>query len=88
MRVPGDWRLQVERYCLIGVTCARCGARTFPARRICPNCDVRPQVPSLFSGHSELFNQDVSRLLENDTQDGATHATARAVVLASLVADQ
>jgi hypothetical protein len=87
MRVPGNWRIQIERYRLVGATCASCGTSTFPARRLCIDCDVNAHMPTLVSGHSALFNQEVSCLLDN-TREGATRATARAVVLASLVAGQ
>lgn len=38
MEVSRNWRLQRERYGLIGEVCDHCGNKIFPARDICPHC--------------------------------------------------
>ena len=38
MEVPRHWRLQKQRYGLVGEVCPHCDARIFPARDICPEC--------------------------------------------------
>ena len=38
MEVPRHWRLQKQRYQLIGEECPHCKALIFPARDICLRC--------------------------------------------------
>jgi uncharacterized OB-fold protein len=38
MEVPRHWRLNKERYGLIGVICPHCGEKLFPPRDVCPKC--------------------------------------------------
>lgn len=38
MEVPRYWRMNKQRYALVGETCPNCHAPIFPARVVCPNC--------------------------------------------------
>ena len=38
MEAPRHWRLQKQRYQLIGEECPHCEDKIFPARDICPRC--------------------------------------------------
>lgn len=38
MEVSRNWRLQKQRYGLVGEICNYCGEKIFPPRDVCPNC--------------------------------------------------
>jgi len=54
--VPGNWRLQTQRYRLVGEVCGKCGAKIFPPRDVCPSCEAPAQTPFVFSGRGEVYS--------------------------------
>ncbi len=56
MSIPGNWRLQQQRYRLVGEVCEKCGARIFPPRDVCPECEAPAQTPFVFSGRGEVYS--------------------------------
>ncbi len=56
MNIPRNWRLQQQRYRLEGEVCEKCGARIFPARDICPECEAPAKTPLVFSGKGEVYS--------------------------------
>jgi uncharacterized OB-fold protein len=38
MSIPRNWRLQVQRYRLVGEVCKACGMSIFPPRGTCLKC--------------------------------------------------
>ncbi len=56
MSVPRDWRLQQQRYRLVGEVCDKCGAPIFPPRDICPECETPAKTPFTFSGRGEVYS--------------------------------
>ncbi len=56
MSLARHWRLQGERYRLIGAKCAACGQRLFPSRDVCPHCRSRELEPHRFSGKGEVYS--------------------------------
>jgi len=56
MSVPRNWRLQAQRYRLVGEVCEKCGARIFPPRDVCPECEAPAQTPFVFSGRGEVYS--------------------------------
>jgi len=54
--IPRNWRLQQQRYRLEGEICAKCGARIFPPRDVCPECERPAQTPFNFSGRGEIYS--------------------------------
>jgi len=38
MGIPRYWRLQNQRYSMVGKICNECGAKLFPPRDVCPAC--------------------------------------------------
>lgn len=38
MEISKYWRLQKQRYGLVGEVCQHCGSKIFPPRGACPNC--------------------------------------------------
>lgn len=56
MSIARDWRLNRQRYRLIGEVCNTCGAKIFPPRDVCPECEAPAQEPFLFSGRGEVYS--------------------------------
>ncbi|MBL7063030.1 MAG: Zn-ribbon domain-containing OB-fold protein [Anaerolineae bacterium] len=56
MSIPRNWRLQTQRYRLVGEVCEKCGARIFPPRDVCPECERPAQTPFVFSGMGEVYS--------------------------------
>jgi hypothetical protein len=54
--IPRNWRLQQQRYRLIGEICEKCGARIFPPRDVCPECETVEQKEVAFSGRGEIYS--------------------------------
>ena len=56
MSMPRSWRLQTQRYRLVGEVCGTCGEKIFPPRDICPGCEAPAQEPFAFSGRGEVYS--------------------------------
>jgi uncharacterized OB-fold protein len=56
MEIPRHWRLQKQRYGLMGEVCPHCNTKLFPPRDICPECGQEARQPYNFSGHGEIFS--------------------------------
>ena len=56
MEIPRHWRLQKQRYGLVGEVCPQCNTKLFPPRDICPECGQEARQPYNFSGHGEIFS--------------------------------
>ncbi|MGD8968320.1 MAG: Zn-ribbon domain-containing OB-fold protein [Anaerolineae bacterium] len=54
--IPRNWRLQQQRYRLVGEICEKCGARIFPPRDVCPDCETVGQREVAFSGRGEVYS--------------------------------
>ena len=45
MEVPRHWRLNKQRYAMVGETCSECSSLVFPPRAVCPHCGAgKPEV--------------------------------------------
>jgi uncharacterized OB-fold protein len=56
MSIPGNWRLQTQRYRLVGEVCDQCGAKIFPPRDVCPACSEQAQTAFAFSGRGKVYS--------------------------------
>ncbi len=56
MQVPRHWRIQKQRYSLVGEVCESCGSKIFPPRDICPECEAPAKTPFQFSGRGEVYS--------------------------------
>ncbi|MEA3460128.1 MAG: Zn-ribbon domain-containing OB-fold protein [Chloroflexota bacterium] len=56
MNIPRYWRLQNQRYNLIGEVCEKCGAKLFPPRDVCPECGNPVAASYAFSGQGEIYS--------------------------------
>ena len=59
MEVPRHWRLQKQRYGLVGEVCPHCNAKIFPARDVCPECGGEAKKPFRFSGRGEIYSYTI-----------------------------
>lgn len=59
MQIPINWRLQKQRYNLLGEICKHCGVKLFPPRDVCPECSQEAQILYQFTGtgHVHSFSQ-------------------------------
>jgi len=56
MGIASNWRLNQQRYRLVGEECETCGARIFPPRDVCPGCEAPAQAPFEFSGRGVIYS--------------------------------
>ncbi len=56
MDIPRHWRLQKQRYGLVGEICGHCDAKVFPPRDICPDCGEEAKTLYSFSGKGEVYS--------------------------------
>ena len=56
MEISRHWRLQQQRYGLVGEICPHCEEKIFPPRDVCPNCVQEAKTPYVFSGKGEVFS--------------------------------
>jgi len=59
MEIPRHWRLQKQRYALVGEECPHCSAKIFPARDVCPECGGEAKEPFRFSGRGSVYSYTV-----------------------------
>jgi len=59
MEIPRHWRLQKQRYGLVGKICPHCSAKIFPARDVCPECGGEAKEPFRFSGKGSVYSYTV-----------------------------
>ena len=56
MEVSRHWRLNKQRYALIGETCDTCGVKLFPPRDVCLECEAPAQELYTFTGVGEIYS--------------------------------
>jgi uncharacterized OB-fold protein len=56
MNIPRHWRLQSQRYSMVGEVCNTCGAKLFPPRDVCPECSKPAYEPFTFSGNGKVYS--------------------------------
>src|SRR5438105_11318235 len=56
MEISRNWRLQQQRYGLVGEVCPHCEVKIFPPRDVCPNCAGEAKTPFAFSGKGEVYS--------------------------------
>ena len=59
MEIPRHWRLQKQRYGLVGEECPHCSAKIFPPRDVCPECGGEAKEPYRFSGRGSVYSYTV-----------------------------
>lgn len=56
MEVSRHWRLNEQRYALIGETCDSCGTKLFPPRDVCLVCEAPAKELYTFTGVGEIYS--------------------------------
>ncbi len=56
MQVSTHWRLQEQRYKLVGETCEHCGSKLFPPRDVCLVCEEQAEELFTFTGLGEIYS--------------------------------
>ncbi len=56
MEISRNWRLQKQRYGLVGEVCDHCGNKIFPPRDVCPHCAEEARTLYQFSGKGEVYS--------------------------------
>jgi uncharacterized OB-fold protein len=56
MEIARHWRLNQQRYGLVGEVCSHCEAKIFPPRDICPSCGQEAKSLYAFSGKGEVYS--------------------------------
>jgi len=56
MEISRHWRLQQQRYGLVGEVCPHCSEKIFPPRDVCPHCSGEAKTPYTFSGKGEVYS--------------------------------
>ncbi len=56
MSIPKHWRLNNQRYAMVGEVCHTCGAKLFPPRDVCPECSKPAYEPFQFSGKGQVYS--------------------------------
>ncbi len=55
--IARHWRLNPQRYKLVGEVCPNCGNKMFPPRDVCPECTDKSFQPDFqFSGRGEVYS--------------------------------
>ena len=55
-QIAQNWRLNAQRYALVGEQCPHCGHYIFPPRDVCPNCGQEARELYTFSGKGEVYS--------------------------------
>jgi len=50
------WRLNKQRYSLVGEVCRDCDEKIFPPRDLCPDCGEEAKSTYQFSGRGEIYS--------------------------------
>jgi uncharacterized protein len=56
MEVSRHWRLNQQRYALVGEVCPNCGIKLFPPRDVCIECEAPAKELYTFTGLGEVFS--------------------------------
>lgn len=56
MHISQNWRLNAQRYQLVGEKCPACGHFIFPPRDVCPECTAEAKTLFQFSGKGEVYS--------------------------------
>ena len=76
MSVPRTWRLQQQRYRLVGEKCDSCGVPIFPPRDVCPECEAPAQTLFSFSGRGEVYSYSTVYHAPAGFEDSAPYTMA------------
>ena len=76
MEVSRHWRLQQQRYSLIGETCETCGTKLFPPRDVCLECKAPAYELYTFSGFGTVYSFTIVYNAPSGFDQSAPYAVA------------
>ncbi|OQY25691.1 MAG: transcriptional regulator [Anaerolineaceae bacterium 4572_32.1] len=76
MGLPTHWRLKNQRYQLTGEICHKCGAKLFPPRDVCPECNKPAYEPFTFSGKGEIYSYSTMYQVPDGYREYAPYTVA------------
>ena len=76
MEIPRHWRLQKQRYALVGEECPHCKAKIFPPRDVCPECGGEAKEPFAFCGRGSVYSWTVMHSVPAGFERGAPYTVA------------
>jgi uncharacterized protein len=76
MEIPRHWRLQKQRYGLVGEVCPHCDGKIFPPRDVCPHCGGEAKTPFAFSGKGEVYSYTVMQDAPSGYESGLPYTVA------------
>ena len=59
MEVSRHWRLNQQRYALVGEECPNCGVKIFPPRDVCLECVAPAKELYTFTGLGEVYSYTI-----------------------------
>ena len=76
MEIARHWRLQKQRYALLGEECPHCSAKIFPARDVCPECGGEAKEPFRFSGRGSVYSYTIMNSAPAGFEEGLPYTIA------------
>ncbi|MBN1220174.1 MAG: Zn-ribbon domain-containing OB-fold protein [Anaerolineae bacterium] len=75
--IARHWRLNAQRYKLVGEVCPNCQGKIFPPRDVCPHCaQEASQPPFQFSGRGEVYSYTTVHNPPEGYEEGAPYTVA------------
>jgi len=75
--IARHWRLNSQRYQLVGEVCPKCNYKIFPPRDVCPECADNDKQPDYhFSGKGEVFSYTTVRKAPEGYESMAPYTVA------------
>ena len=75
--IARHWRLNSQRYQLVGEVCPKCGVKMFPPRDVCLECaDDTRQSDFQFSGRGEVYSFTTVHNAPEGYQESAPYTVA------------
>jgi len=76
MQLAQNWRLNAQRYTLMGEQCPKCGSYIFPPRDVCPDCTAEAKTLHQFSGKGEVYSYTIVQDAPAGFEDQAPYVLA------------
>jgi uncharacterized OB-fold protein len=76
MEIARHWRLNKQRYALVGEICPHCESKIFPPRDVCPECSGEAKTAYTFSGRGEVYSFTTVHNAPTGFQEGAPYTVA------------
>ena len=75
--IARHWRLNSQRYQLVGEVCPKCGVKMFPPRDVCLECADDTRQPDFqFSGRGEVYSFTTVHNAPEGYQESAPYTVA------------